>query len=363
MGKVIIIARVGTEKNIMGYRIMDMFSGSIKDVPTKSMIAVMRSDPDIVINAELVTSGIVGTNGDLRRYPLVGPGEKYSELTKMFKKPVTIMYKIEDIGFKITDCYGRAIKRSKADAVKIAETFGITNGKVISKDNKKFISAISGEYPTIKCDTINNKSNKNKKTDDMGEIEKFYVYMTKECAKDSAIINKERFVARCIDSQNYANNAIDKIKDYIEKEVNKNGADINLCRYFMGNLGGELYGVRLKKVKTAIRVTNKELPTTSGPDFSCAEAVPADKLIDINLTASNKLGHENDYVLHIDRIIFGEKEDIGIRDTIIFVNNPKVGRYTNTQDVYFSNTYYKGKKKVNKRRLEKYLEFEKNYNK
>lgn len=360
MGKVIIIARVGTEKNIIGYRIMDMFSGSIKDVPTKSMIAVMRSNPDIVINAELVTSGIVGTNGDLRRYPLVGPGEKYSELTKMFKKPVTIMYKIEDIGFKITDCYGRVIKRSKADAVKIAETYGITNGKVINKDNKKFISAISGEYPIIKCDTVKSSTTK---SGDMGEIEKFYVYMTKDCAKDSAIINKERFVARCIDAQNYANNAVEKIKDYIEREVSKNGADINLCRYFMGNLGGELYGVRLKKVKTAIRVTNKELPTTSGPDFSCAEAVPADKLVDINLIASGKQGHENDYVLHIDRVIFGEKDDIGIRDTIIFCNNTKVGKYTSTQDVYFSTVHYKGKKKVNKKRLEKYLEFEKNYNK
>lgn len=355
-GKVIVVARVGTEDKMIGYRIMDMFTGGIKDVPIKSMINVLKGNPDLVVNAKLVVPSIIGTNGDLRRYPMVYPGEVYSELNKFIKKPVTIVYKIEDVGFRLADCYGRVINRSKADTIKIAESFGITNGKVVNKDGKKYVSAINGEYTTIKCSSaIKNKAQQSSKQDSMGEVEKSYVYLTKNFSSDARLIAKERFVAKCIDNQNYSSSAIEKIKTFIEDAVNKNGADINLCRYFVGNLGGEFCGVRLKKVKSAIRINCKSDNRYSAEEYSCAEAIPTDQLVDIALD-NVKVKNKDGYILKIERAIFGEGGDVKVINAFLILDGKVVEskvKFSGTD--YTKDTEHNIRKKVNRNRWQKYM--------
>lgn len=83
---------------------------------------------------------LTGTNGALDRYSSYG--------AKGVANKLVVVARIAD-GFIMTDSMGtKVVRMPDKDAVAAADLIGIANGKVVTKGDRRFISAISGEYET-----------------------------------------------------------------------------------------------------------------------------------------------------------------------------------------------------------------------
>ena len=130
-----------------GYRVT--FNGQIKNVDYTSMRNAMAGS-DCVENAKIKDNKIMGTSGSLDRYGVIHTGGhliknsmvilKKFGLTDKNKQPTMTVFQVVDANGVIEMC-------TADKALEYANGMGIANGKVVTKGDSKFISAINSEYP------------------------------------------------------------------------------------------------------------------------------------------------------------------------------------------------------------------------
>lgn len=143
MGKIFAIAKIVNGNATIGLRIADVESKKIqyRDVPLESIHKVLSSGGITIENIGVLDGDVVGTNGSIDRLASVSTTGNI-----IGKAPLVIVNRIGDVGYTVVDYKGVLKKAREEDVVTYAKQFGIANGKVIVKDNLRFISSITGEY-------------------------------------------------------------------------------------------------------------------------------------------------------------------------------------------------------------------------
>lgn len=142
-------------KNIIAFRLYDSDNNQVRDQPYNNVLNVLANKrADIIgIKYEHSTNTLKGSNGAFDRYPkLIN--------NNLVSNGIIILNTIDDIGYKICNFKGETIEVEVSEVIKLANRINISNGKLVTKDNKQFISAISGEYLNIelnKSDKLKNK--------------------------------------------------------------------------------------------------------------------------------------------------------------------------------------------------------------
>jgi hypothetical protein len=129
----------------VAYRVLDIEKRACKAVSKEAVIRASMQNPKAFMNVAAEGKELVGTNGSLSRYAVVS---MKNELVSK-SAPVVVLARLGNEGFVLSDYAGNMTKIKSDEAVGYATKFGIANGKIVERDGKKLISAISGEYPLI----------------------------------------------------------------------------------------------------------------------------------------------------------------------------------------------------------------------
>lgn len=129
----------------VAYRVLDIEKRVCKAVSKEAVLRASMQNPKAFMNVAAEGKELVGTNGSLSRYAVVS---MKNELVSK-SAPVVVLARLGNEGFVLSDYAGNMTKIKSDEAVGYATKFGIANGKIVERDGKKLISAISGEYPLI----------------------------------------------------------------------------------------------------------------------------------------------------------------------------------------------------------------------
>ena len=129
----------------VAYRVLDIEKRACKAVSKEAVLRASMQNPKAFMNVAAEGKELVGTNGSLSRYAVVS---MKNELVSK-SAPVVVLARLGNEGFVLSDYAGNMTKIKSDEAVGYATKFGIANGKIVERDGKKLISAISGEYPLI----------------------------------------------------------------------------------------------------------------------------------------------------------------------------------------------------------------------
>ena len=138
----IAIANISNGKESIGFRLLDVESKQTKDVPIENIMQVIQSGKATLSNLKVENNKIVGSNGSIERLP------KLVNKQLVGDSPLIIINQIGDIGYEVSDFKGIISNVKNTDLIKYASTNGISNGKIVNKEGKEFISAINGKYTT-----------------------------------------------------------------------------------------------------------------------------------------------------------------------------------------------------------------------
>lgn len=141
-----VVAVVKNEADeVVAYRVLDIEKRACKAVSKEAVLRAAVQNPKAFMNVTAEGKEVVGTNGSLSRYAVV------SLKNELMSKgaPVVVLARLGNEGFVLSDYAGNMTKIKSDEAVGYATKFGIANGKIVERDGKKLISAISGEYPLI----------------------------------------------------------------------------------------------------------------------------------------------------------------------------------------------------------------------
>lgn len=129
----------------VAYRVLDIEKRACKAVSKEAVLRASMQNPKAFMNVAAEGKELVGTNGSLSRYAVVS---MKNELVSK-SAPVVVLARLGNEGFVLSDYAGNMTKIKSDEAVGYATKFGIANGKIVERDGKKLISAITGEYPLI----------------------------------------------------------------------------------------------------------------------------------------------------------------------------------------------------------------------
>ena len=131
------------KKEIVGFRLLDSDSGQVMDQPYDKVLNVVRNNVVIKgIELDGKSGKLKGSNGAFDRYPILFDN-------KLVSNGIVILNTFDDKGYRVCNFLGKTLETTEKELVKYASNVGISNGKVVTKDNKVFISAISGNYDNI----------------------------------------------------------------------------------------------------------------------------------------------------------------------------------------------------------------------
>lgn len=142
--RMVMIASIYKDDSRIGFRILDADSindgkGQLIDTTDDKICAVLSSNK--IENLEIKNKMLKGSNGDISRYGKIVngvPGQQTS--------PLVILTQIGEVGYLVCDCLGQVRRLRVDELIKLAGVYGIANGKLMTRDNKQYISAISGQY-------------------------------------------------------------------------------------------------------------------------------------------------------------------------------------------------------------------------
>ena len=125
----------------VGFRVIGMPAERILEfVPYDKMLSVLSYNPNGIDGLTVENGKLVGSNGQLSRYPSYING-------KLDGQPrVVILGTVGDIGYEVFAPSGKVMTLRSSDALTLAKKFDIANGKVSSNNGTEFISSISGQY-------------------------------------------------------------------------------------------------------------------------------------------------------------------------------------------------------------------------
>lgn len=133
--------QTGKEKEPIGFRVMDMDSRKVMDVPYASLYQVIASKKAHVLNVELSRGKLKGSNGAFDRYTKIVNGQPVGGIK------VVVIKQFGDTGYEVSNHIGNTQKYTVDNTIALSKKYGIANGKVVRHpDGKEFISAISGTY-------------------------------------------------------------------------------------------------------------------------------------------------------------------------------------------------------------------------
>lgn len=143
-------------KDIIGFRIFDSDSRELKDIPYKAVEAVVASGKAAIkgIKFEKSKKKLAGSNGSFDRYPALCK-------CKVKNNRMIILATIDDRGYRIVNYMGDMKDSTYAKVLKAASKAGIANGKIVTKGDKQYISAINGTYDNIKFEDLKSESRYN----------------------------------------------------------------------------------------------------------------------------------------------------------------------------------------------------------
>ena len=134
------------KKDIIGFCILDVDKKQIKDISYDSCLNALRKGIKIE-NLNLEDDKIVGLNGDISRYTSIVSNKVLNsdsvDLVILFEDEKESLYCVSNCFGNIVILEDKVILNNMV--VKGKET-KIANGKISSRNEEKFISAISGEY-------------------------------------------------------------------------------------------------------------------------------------------------------------------------------------------------------------------------
>lgn len=142
-------------------------------------------------NAELGKSKVSGkidlkgTNGVIDRYPSFIKTPTGLTQTSF---PIVVVSKLKD-GFILSDGSGNLAKMTDRDVVAYMKLQGVANGKLVTKDGKTILSAISGNY-VEEDGTVSGAPEKKGTADTKGHSSEFYKMIEKAFGKSKAAIIK-----------------------------------------------------------------------------------------------------------------------------------------------------------------------------
>lgn len=150
---IFVVARILDPKNEIGFRILDTKTQTASNVSYASMLDVLKKGKTKIENVKLSDGKVVGTNGSLERYA----AEDLNGTLLKGKRPIVVLAQIGDTHYDLSDHKGTVLRHTVEEALKSAGMRGVANGKVVTKDGKSFISAISGTYPAANLPKTGNK--------------------------------------------------------------------------------------------------------------------------------------------------------------------------------------------------------------
>ena len=157
--QLIAIARIVENDNLIGLVMLDKDTNEVKGVTEQSIVLALMGNKVSIENIGLNSGRLIGTNGSIDRLPCV---DKHMKLVG--KSPLVILNTIDDLGYTVSDYKGTVINLQTSNAIAYAKQNGISNGKIVTKDNKEFISSINGTYDNIPFNIMQERMTKKDKT-------------------------------------------------------------------------------------------------------------------------------------------------------------------------------------------------------
>ena len=147
---VYVVAVMRDEKKQIGARVLEISKAGkrVKDLPVEFIAEVYNNSEQfrkLCVNFKVDNGKLVGTQGSIGVMPAL------NQLGVLVNNPrLTILYKIENIGFGVADMYGSVVNIQTERAVILANRFRLTNGEVYSDGKKYNIRPQRGTFPVVK---------------------------------------------------------------------------------------------------------------------------------------------------------------------------------------------------------------------
>lgn len=139
------IATIYNGQNRVGFRLLNYEAKQTVDMPEVTVTEAVKSGISIQ-NIEYVDDKLKGTNGDISRYPQLNENG-----TLKANNPIIVLFQVEDSNKYVVCNYAGIIALVNEDVVvNYAKKNGIANGKLVTKGEDSYISAIFGSYAKIK---------------------------------------------------------------------------------------------------------------------------------------------------------------------------------------------------------------------
>lgn len=144
---------------IQGFNLIDTYKKQTKFINTQSVTAALKSAPGCIANLDLdAKANIISNNGKLDRYPTFIKDRYGKLIPKENGKSLIVIGKYGDVGYYVSDCYGKIFRVANKQVVEYAEVHGIANGKLRTlEDGSKTVSSIEGSYEIIDAPPVQNK--------------------------------------------------------------------------------------------------------------------------------------------------------------------------------------------------------------
>ena len=150
--KLIAIANISNGEKTIGFRLLDTETKQVKNVPIYNITGALKANTIQIDNLILKDRAVSGYNGSIDRLPKIVEGKLVG------KSPLIILNTLGNIGYTVSDYKGTIVNVKEADLIKYAKNNGISNGKIVSKDSREFISSIEGGYEVVSLDNLSNKN-------------------------------------------------------------------------------------------------------------------------------------------------------------------------------------------------------------
>ena len=138
----LIAIQIDSARNIIGYRIYEKESSQYLDIDANTVLQTMLTKGVEIEGIEIRKGQLHGSNGTFDRYAKLLNGNPVSATN-----PMVVLKALEDEGFLVADYKGDTLKLRSDDAVKMAKSIGIANGKIVKQSNgTEYISSINGLY-------------------------------------------------------------------------------------------------------------------------------------------------------------------------------------------------------------------------
>lgn len=128
--------------NILGFRILDTDSSSVKDVGYNDVKNVLSSGTHQIENLKLENGKVVGANGSLSRFPKIVNGGLVGV------SPLIVLEELVNDFYRVTNYVGEIVDIDEKKVIEYSDNYAIANGKIVtdSESGKKYLSSINGTY-------------------------------------------------------------------------------------------------------------------------------------------------------------------------------------------------------------------------